>query len=113
MLNNNGEVVTVSIPCTECEQPFLMSLDSRVQVCPDCQKNNNVAKCNASDSELIEFEKWMESLGSDKRIANVLGVDRSTIWRHRTKGKISKMWIKFMYMSKELEKYKQKYGTKI
>jgi len=99
-----------SVICTECDAPFIVYLDDPQSICEKCRNKSQVANCNTSEEDAIEFEKWINSLGGTNRVANVMGVDRTTIWRHMTSGKIPKVWFRFMKMSQELAEYKEKFG---
>lgn len=68
----------VSVICIECDAPFMMHIKDTEQVCPKCKNKSDVAECNGTDAEVIDFEKWLNELGGNVRVSNVMGVDRTT-----------------------------------
>ena len=70
------------------------------------EKNKNLANCNVSGSIKeacpgTEFGDWVDSVGGPKRVAKILGVNESTLWRQMQKDQPDQIYINMMKLSKK------------
>ena len=74
-------------------------------------KQNQSCVAQPPNRAAASLSRWIKTLDGRKRVANVLGLDASTLWRYETgELPVPKWLLVMMKLSKENAELKQKKG---